>query len=646
MQDNASAISQGFSSLGQGIRFGPPNSIRNHWQWRGFLSVRFFTAFVLLASVFASTRVCVASQPIHYVVDLRNPPSHKLIVTMTVSQAAPGTEIQFPTWNALYQIRDFVRNVQGISARCDGRPAKLISVDVNTWRTGDNSCSRLEITYGVYANEEGIFSSTLNPDHCYLNLAMIFFYLPRERDRSTSVNFILPQGWMLATLLDDGDPPGEYTAANYDAMVDCPVEAAPAPPNTTDGNLHEFSYKQKGATYRAVIYGNPADYSSDRLLAALEKITATETDLMDDVPFLRYTFIFHFPHGPSGGGMEHRNGTAISISSSGMKDNLAAFDSVAAHEFFHTWNVKRIRPQNLEPVDYVHGNDTSDLWFSEGVTSTYGALALLRSGLISRDSFYLRVGNEIQDLQFRPARLTQSVAEAGRDAWLEKYSDYRRPERSISYYNKGELVGFLLDLAILHASSGAHSLDDVMRRLNTDFAKRGRFFTQSDLRAIIADLAPNFTGLDQFFRDYVEGTAELDYDQYLGYAGLRLATSTTAQPLLGFRAARQSDGSVEVQYVEGGSKAENAGLKMGDVITQMNGRDLKEDLREQISELKTGEKIEFKVRRGRRTLKIRFTPGTRQETEYEIEEIPNATPDQLKVRNGWLEGTNSSGPVR
>jgi len=563
---------------------------------------------------------------------------------MTVPQARPGTEIQFPAWNALYQIRDFVRGVERLSALCDGRPDDLDPVDIDTWRSAPVSCSKLEITYSVYINEEGIFSSTLNQDHCYLNLAMILFYLPRERWRATNITFLLPEGWKLATLLDDGTQPGEYAAANYDAMVDCPAEAAPAPHNGAEGNLHEFSYQQKGATYRAVIYGNPADYSPDRLLSALEKITATETDLMDDVPFSRYTFILHFLRGPGGGGMEHRNGTAISVSANGIRNDLSGFESVAAHEFFHAWNVKRIRPQNLEPVDYVHGNDTSDLWFSEGVTSTYGELALLRGGLISRDEFYRRVGEEIQRLQARPARLTQSVAESGRDAWLEKYPDYYRPERSISYYNKGELLGFLLDLAIIQGSSGTHSLDDVMRRLNTEFARQGRFFTQADLRAIIAEVAPGFSGLNQFFRDYVDGTVDLDYDAYLGFAGLRLASSASEKIVPGFRATAGERGTIEVQQVESGGNAERAGMKRGDVIEQMNGRALSERPQVDLAQLKPGEKVELKVRRGERTLKIRYLPGSRQQTDYEIEEIATATSEQVKVRNAWLEGTNSSSP--
>jgi predicted metalloprotease with PDZ domain len=196
--------------------------------------------------------------------------------------------------------------------------------------------------------------------------------------------------------------------------------------------------------------------------------------------------------------------------------------SLYSHEFFHLWNVKRIRPQLLEPIDYVHGNDTRDLWFCEGVTSTYGELVLLRAGLISRQAFYAHLGSTIAALESRPGRFFQSVEESGLEAWFEKYNDYQRPERSISYYNKGELLGFLLDLALRHASGNAAGLDDVMRRLNEDFARPGRYYTEADLRREMAQAAPTFWGLEAFFEDYVRGTRELDYDTYLGYAGLEL----------------------------------------------------------------------------------------------------------------------------
>jgi len=217
------------------------------------------------------------------------------------------------------------------------------------------------------------------------------------------------------------------------------------------------------------------------------------------------------------------------VRASHLREHWESLEDVAAHEFFHLWNVKRIRPQSLEPIDYVHGNDTRDLWFCEGITSTYGQLTLVRAGLMSRKTFYARLGSAITTLQSRPARFFQSVEESGLEAWFEKYNEYFRPERSISYYNKGELLGFLLDLGLRHATGNAAGLDDVMRRLNEDFARHGRYFTEADLRRVIAEVAPAFSGLEAFFADYVRGTRELDYQTYLGYAGLELEIEKRAE---------------------------------------------------------------------------------------------------------------------
>jgi predicted metalloprotease with PDZ domain len=481
--------------------------------------------------------------PIRYVVDLRAPESHLVQVTLSIPNASAGMEIQLPTWNCLYQIRDFVQNVEDLKGDCDGQPTDLRHPDLNTWRGPEQPCGNLTFRYSVYANQDGPFDSMLNSNHSFLNLAMELFYLPQARSRPLQVKFLLPPGWKLATLLEgEGD---EFQAANYDALVDSPLEA---------GHFEEFSYQQdflpagappgeaKHATIRLIVDADHAQYSPDHLLESVQKITAEETDLMQDLPFKRYTFFLHFPTaGASTGGMEHRDGAAIVIAASQMRKEGGSVEGIVAHEFFHAWNVKRIRPQSLEPVDYIHGNDTRDLWLCEGVTSTYAQLTLLRAGLIDRDTFYRRVSRAIQLLQRREARRYQSVEAAGREAWLEKYPAYHRPDRSISYYNKGELLGYLMDLGMRHATQNQAGLDDLMRRLNQDFGRRGRFYTLDDICAIVAQLAAAFD-LDRFLADYVRGTQELDFTTYLGYAGLRLATHREELPKQGSAASPEAEG--------------------------------------------------------------------------------------------------------
>jgi predicted metalloprotease with PDZ domain len=569
-----------------------------------------------------------ASEPVQYLLDLRAPASHRVEVVMTVAGASPSTEIQFPAWNNLYQIRDFARNVEELSADCDGSKEQLTRVDLNTWRSEAKPCQKLALQYTVCVEGSPPFSSALDGTHAFLNFASLLFYLPKERGRAVHVKFLIPAGWKVASLLEE-DADG-FLAPNYDLLVDSPTEV---------GQFDEYNFFQNGVTYRVIVHADLEDYSPERLVASLSKITATETALMRDVPFSRYTFIFHFPHEDGGGGgMEHRNGTCITVRARELRGHWEYLEDVVAHEFFHVWNVKRIRPQSLEPIDYVHGNDTRDLWFCEGVTSTYGALVLLRAGLISRKTFYARLAESIATLESRPARFFQSAEESGLESWFEKYNDYLRPQRSISYYNKGELLGFLLDLALRHATGNAAGLDEVMRRLNEDFARPGRYYTEPDLRRVIAQVAPTFSGLDAFFEDYVRGTRELDYDTYLGYAGLERENESRASARLGFEASVDSAGEVSVDFVEPRSAAAQAGLAQGDILMKMNGQRLHDSPANWLPQLKPGQEMKLELQRGGRVFEIRYRLETAEKATCRVKEIPHPSAEQLQVREGWLTG--------
>ena len=601
------------------------------WLLRIFIFLAAIISLPDLSSVvMAAPRAGSAAQPVSYVVDLRTPNIHLVGVTMSVPEAKPGTRIQFPTWTALYQIRDFVRNMVNLQARCDGAQFQLSRLDMNTWATGNESCRTLEVSYAVYVAEASVFSSELDTEHAYLNLAMVLFYLPQERDRAVRILFYNMPKWNLATLLPGPDEEGWHAARNYDELVDSPVEA---------GQFQEYRYEQKGAEYRIVVHANPRVYDAKRLLESVKKITAAGTGLMGDVPYSRFTFIYHFQGEGGGGGMEHRDGTAITIVGNNPSGNWQVFESTTAHEFMHVWNVKRIRPQGLEPVDYVHGNDTSELWLCEGVSTTLAEYALLRAGLTSRKALYARIAAEINNLHARPARRIQSVEEAGREAWLEKYPDYLRPERSISYYNKGEIVGFLLDLAIRHATGSQRSLDDFFRRLNEDFAKRGRFYTRQDLLRILQELAPVGCDFQEFFRENVSGTEELDYATYLGYAGLKLNRELGEKPKLGFTAVQNFNGPIIVQSLEPESRAERAGLESGDILLEMDGQPLNSPPQSLRKGLTPGREVRFRIRRGQEEKDVRFRIDSAVGTTYSIEEDKKATDAQRTLRNHWLNGT-------
>jgi predicted metalloprotease with PDZ domain len=326
-----------------------------------------------------------AAATIKYHISLKDPAAHIFHVEMEIPPSPQGMVVAIPAWNALYQVRDFSYRVRDVEARQSTEPsAERIPVrklDKQTWQVAyqwdaalSPTAKPVVVTYSIEWDDPGPFNSQLNEHHAFVNFAEVLMYLPNRRAEATVVQFEnVPAGWRAAAELTSIPDASAFSAESYDKLVDAPVEI---------GKFEDFRFDEGGARYRVVVDGK--DWHRDRLENSLKHITAYETKLMGGAPFAEYTFFFHFGPYPEvgGGGMEHSDCTAISAPSA---ESAAG---VAAHEFFHAWNVKRIRPQTLEPVDFIQEQYTRALWFAEGVTSTYGAYALERSGLWTTDQFY------------------------------------------------------------------------------------------------------------------------------------------------------------------------------------------------------------------------------------------------------------------
>ena len=450
-------------------------------------------------------------------------------------------------------------------------------------------------------------------------------YISDRRAEDIAVAFDdVPAGWRAAAQLPAGSTPNSFSASSYDTLVDAPVEI---------GKFEEFGFDEGDAHFRVVV--DAREWRRDRLEDSLRRITSYELKLMG-TPFREYTFFFHIGPYPEsgGGGMEHANCTAIGATS------VESAVTIAAHEFFHAWNVKRIRPQTLEPVDFTKEQYTRALWFAEGVTSTYAAYTLERSDIWPKERFYGDLASQISELDSRPARRWQSVEESSLDAWLEKYDDYHQPDRSISYYNKGQIVGEMLDLAIRDATDNHKSLDDVMRRMNDEYAKKGKYYDDSDgIRAVAEEVAG--TSFEDFFQRYVAGTDEIPYDKFLGSAGLELKSQTVKMAELGFWTAggRSPSSAVTVSQVVPGSSAETAGLLTGDVLLQLNGEAVPPYLAGRMRLHSPGEIIKLRVKRDTKEMDISFALGSNDVNNYSISEVSHATDKQKRIREGWLRGT-------
>jgi len=330
--------------------------------------------------------------------------------------------------------------------------------------------------------------------------------------------------------------------------------------------------------------------------------------------------------------MEHANSTAISLRSAEELPNIAA------HEFFHLWNVKRIRPVKLDPVDYTKEQYTRALWFAEGVTNTYAAYTVVRSQLWSKDQFYFDLSQQISGLEGRPANRWQSAEESSLDAWLEKYPLYNRPEESVSYYSKGQILGVLLDILIRDRTDNEKSLDDVLRAMNNEFAKRNKPYRDSlDIRLTAEQVVGG--SFEEFFRKYVSHAEQLPYSQIFPLAGLDFRTAQRKRPVLGFFTERGATGEVIVRNLDAESSAVQAGLRSGDVILSWNGAEPPRNAERWVYSQKAGSVVHVRVRRDDREMSIDFRIDEATETFYQVVEDSHAGAKAKRIRDGILRGT-------
>jgi predicted metalloprotease with PDZ domain len=449
----------------------------------------------------------------------------------------------------------------------------------------------------------------------------------------------VPPTWRLRGVHVLGEAaPGKVSQAvgvahNYDELADSPAEV---------GTFQQSTFQEDGATYHIVVDGNPADYDMAQLQAMLRKITHAAVDWMHDRPYEEYTFLYSFPRGPSAGGMEHAYGTALEINAEHLRNGVSPVADTSAHEFFHLWNVKRIRPQSLEPIDYQRENDTRALWFSEGVTSTVGALLLVRAGLSDEGAYRQRVSGEITELQRRPAHAWQSAEDSSLDAWFEGIPSYRSPQRSISYYNKGDVLGVMLDLRIRELTGNRKSLRDLFQWMNERYAKQHRFFPDSDGVQQAAEAVAGQSFAD-FFRDYVAGVEEIPYNEFFRFVGLQVVPRTIEAATAGFTTTANIGGALEVLRVEPGGPAQQAGIAPGDRITAINGVPADGFLDDQISRMGAGTTVHIRIenRKGKREVSLRL--ASRTEQTYELQDQPMVTPEQRTHRAAWIHGDDEPG---
>jgi predicted metalloprotease with PDZ domain len=603
------------------------------------------SALIAFSALFTSAASSAAT--VRYHVSLAHPERHLFKVVMTVPQEPPSAasplHVAIAAWDALYEIKDFASRVRDVRAtgvltlpNSSPRqiPLPIPKIDKQTWSVtlpsplpNGGRISELRIEYQIFWDENSPFSSQLNSHHAFINPAEVLFYLPDRRADDVRVEYDdVPATWNVAQELPSapgGRATGEaaaFAAPSFDALADAPAELS---------RFDEFRFDEGAAHIRVVV--DAEKWPRPQLEDALRRIVRNDTAMMGETPFPEYLFFFHFGAFPLQGGMEHMNCTSIAGPS---VDGSIAY---AAHEFFHLWNVKRIRPQTLEPVERSHELLTRALWFAEGVTSTYASYAMVRTGLWSRHQFYYDLASQFSELDSRPARHFQSAEEASLDTWFGVNELYTEPPFSISYYNKGQLLGVMLDLAIRDATGNSKSLDDVLRTMNDRFAHRGRFYNDSaDIEAVVEEVSGK--DFHDFFARYVAGTDEIPANQFLNLAGLQLAAGVTSRAGLGFWNVPSADGSQSATEIDPGSPADAAGIRADDTLLTLNGQPFPENLMHWLREHSPGETVRVLVRRAGTEMEITFPLEEQSDRNYKIDELPEASLEQIKIREGVLHG--------
>jgi predicted metalloprotease with PDZ domain len=585
---------------------------------------------------------------------MARPHTHLFEIDVAIKRTADAPQeelLVMPVWTpGSYLIREFARNVQDFAAStAANQPLKWEKTNKNTWRVVTNGARDWHATYRVYANELSVRTSELNSAHAFWNNANLLMYLEGFLNTPSTVHVLAPDVWKVATGLPAVlGQKNIFRAENFDVLYDSPFEAS---------NFKTLVFNVKGIPHRIVIDGE-GNYDPERMRRDVQKIVETQVEVMGgEIPYRDYTFILHL-RANAGGGLEHLNSTALGYPRFGFKiqtgdratsaspaatttpeRDYRGFLSLVSHEFFHLWNVKRIRPDALGPFDYTKENYTKLLWVAEGITDYYADLLVRRAGLITENEYLTATARAIQTLQNTPGRKEQTVEDSSFDTWIKFYrQDENSINSQVSYYDKGAILGLLLDLEIRQRSKNGKSLDDVLRYLYVEFFKKNRNYTPADFQKACELMAGS--SLEDFFNRYVRGTEELNYSVALEAAGLRLDTTGTGtgdeKVYFGADVAQEEDRLI-VRRVYAGSPAYEQGLNAGDQIVALdNMRVTRDFFNARLAEKKPGDLINLTIFRFDDLSTLLIKLAERREGTYRIVPLPSQTEAQKRVYKSWL----------
>lgn len=567
---------------------------------------------------------------VNYEVSMQNPEQQKFQVSMQLP-IQKTTNFIMPVWTpGYYQNMNFAQYVSNFIVKDKaGLTLNWEKTDENTWKINSTKETVITVTYDIKATRAFVASSYLGADRAYIIPGALFLYPEGKINEPSTIKINPINNWTIATGLSKiKDQTNTYFALNYDVLYDSPLLIGPLE------SLSSFTVK--GIPHYFVGY-KMGDFDKEKFIADIKKIVESASDLIGDIPYKDYTFI---AIGPGQGGIEHLNSTTISFNGNGL--NTAAgrnkLYNFIAHEYFHHYNVKRIRPIELGPFDYKKGSRTNMLWVSEGLSVYYEYLVVKRAGLSTEQELLGNLKANILAFESKPGRHYQSLVQASYNTWSD--GPFGRSEdevnKTISYYDKGPVVGMLLDFKIRNATNNQKSLDDVMRKMYTAYyQKLKRGFTEAEFRAETEKIAG--TDLTELF-DYTTTTKELDYQKYLNYAGLNIDTATTVLPIsnVGLRTRMRND-SLIVSNVDYESPAWKAGIRVNHIILTASQNAVNAQTISDIEKNnKAGEVVALVILQNGVKKDIKLTLEPKLNRSFAITRKENPTLLQKQILESWL----------
>ncbi len=577
-------------------------------------------------------------EAVHYRVSMPRPHSHLFEVEASFPAGPDVLDTLLPVWTpGSYLVREFSRQVQDMSASVTGGEALPVQrVDKRTWRVQAQG-RPVTLRYRVYANELTVRTSHLDGSHGYFNGATLFLYTEATRALEHHVTVHAPEGWKTFVALERR---GEaFIAPDYDELVDSPFEVGPHTPLT---------FTAAGVPHEVVVWGDTVPDAA-RLCFDLQRICETQARMFGGLPMSRYLFLLYLTD-KGRGGLEHKASTSLLFPRAGLHNARGWEDllTLAAHEYFHLWNIKRVKPRALVPFDYGQENYTSLLWAFEGATSYYDNLFVLRSGLMGASRYLTRLGETLTHLHATPGRKAQTLAEASLVSWVKHYRpDEHSPNSAISYYLKGEVVAALLDLEIRRATGDAKSLDDVMRLLWQRYGDESGV-PEDGVEAAASEVAGR--DLSAFFDRAVRTTEELDYSVF-SHVGLevhfRPRESTSDKGGVPVRTKGEArpkgwlgittKGSSTVAVVLEGSPAQEAGLYVEDDVVALDGwRVDGAGLLSRCEDKSPGDTVYLTVFRRDRLVEVPVTLGQKPSDAAWLARVDKPTDAQKAAWHAWL----------